>query len=528
MNYSADLLDRINTAGANNADFATIHGVPVKYSTLSKDIRGITAFFNKENLKHKDVIVIMSDNDRARITTAIAALLNGITFCLLPVELEGKQLRESLRDLQPARVFVDSERIEEIGSHPAYPTTEIKKEGSAGLLSRVFNNRKRVPSHFPAIAQYLTPDNPTLLGDADDIACVSYTAGTDNHIQGAALTYQNLFESLESLKTMFGITADSHIENSLNLAHYTGLNYGPLIAAYCCAKLRVHSPLNIENLEPQLHSLYLQGISHFFLTPEQVELICKFAVNIDHFDYESLKHIINVGDKLPHGDEYQFRSRFSIGISSCYGLAETSGVSIYNVWNNHHLEFSSHKYRIGTIGMSLDCQMMIARGDGSLCAVGEVGEIWIKGQTVVPGYFQKGQITALPLKDGWFATGDMAKTDIDGFIHLVGTKANYFVSEGALIDSRRIDAIQKQFDHVNKSVTFLEDGSLTKLATSVVEAKSTAASAARIFHQTKNQLNELNHPKQVFVVSQLPRGITGKIRIGVLKRQLPFLSNYYR
>ena len=129
-----------------------------------------------------------------------------------------------------------------------------------------------------------------------------------------------------------------------------------------------------------------------------------------------------------------FEEAFGCKILEGYGLSETSPIASFN--------HPDRERKPGSIGTPIaGTEMKVVDDDGNEVAQGEIGEILIKGHNVMKGYWERPEATAESIKDGWFATGDMAKVDEDGYFYIVDRKKDLIIRGGYNVYPRDIEEV---------------------------------------------------------------------------------------
>jgi len=162
--------------------------------------------------------------------------------------------------------------------------------------------------------------------------------------------------------------------------------------------------------------------------------------------------------------------------------------------------------------------MMVADDDANEVPQGEVGQIWIKGPNVMKGYWKREDATAEVMRDGWFATGDMAHRDEDGYFFIVDRKKDMIIRGGYNVYPREIEEVLYEHKAVREvAVIAVPHESLGEEVAAVVALKDGAsATADELRSFAKEQVAGYKYPRHVWFVDDLPKGPTGKI----LKREI--------
>jgi malonyl-CoA/methylmalonyl-CoA synthetase len=157
-------------------------------------------------------------------------------------------------------------------------------------------------------------------------------------------------------------------------------------------------------------------------------------------------------------------------------------------------------------------------------AIGEVGEVLIRGANVFRGYWGSPEKTQEAFVDGWFRTGDLGFQDLDdgGRLYLVGRAKELIITGGFNVYPKEIENILECHEAVKESAVIglpdLDFGEKVVAAIALKDGMSITASA--LIAHCKNHLASYKCPKQIFFVSELPRNAMGKIQKNILKMQI--------
>ena len=197
-----------------------------------------------------------------------------------------------------------------------------------------------------------------------------------------------------------------------------------------------------------------------------------------------------------------------------YGLTETSGAAVANLGADYLTRPESVGRPISPV-----MELRIADPDGRPVATGEVGEILIKGPTVIRGYYANPEATAAAISDGWFHTGDAGRLDADGFLYVVDRLNDMIIRGGENIYAAEVEAaIYEHPDVTEAAIIGVTHERLGEEVAAVVRLREGASvDAEGIQAHVAARLAAFKVPTVVQIVHEtLPRNAAGK----VLKREL--------
>ena len=194
-----------------------------------------------------------------------------------------------------------------------------------------------------------------------------------------------------------------------------------------------------------------------------------------------------------------------------YGLSESLGPGCV------HLGVENFS-KVGAIGKpGYHWQARIVDEQGNDVPQGEVGELIVKGPSVMLCYYKNPEATAEVLKDGWLYTGDMARMDEDGFYYLVDRKKDVIISGGENLYPVQIEDFLRRSDKIKDvAVIGLPDKRLGEIAAAIIELKEGAVCTEEEINAFCKELPRYKRPRRI-IFDQIPRNPTGKIEKPVLR-----------
>ncbi len=342
----------------------------------------------------------------------------------------------------------------------------------------------------------------------DDTAVMLYTSGTTGTPKGAELTHSNLLtNAITTSETLGQMTPDDVILGALPLFHSFGQTCSMNAAVYAGSLLS-----QIARFDPAkaLHIIERDKVTIFEGVPTMFGAMLHDPSAKDT-DTSSLRLCMSGGAALPVEVLKGFDEAFNCKVLEGYGLSETSPVASFN--------HPDKERKPGSIGTPIrGVEMKVGDDEGNAVDDGEVGQIWISGENVMKGYWKKPDATEEVMRDGWFATGDMAKRDSDGYFFIVDRKKDMIIRGGYNVYPREIEEVLYEHPKVREvAVVGVAHDSLGEEVAAVVVAKEgQTIDPEEIKSFAKEQVASYKYPRVVWVVDELPKGPTGKI----LKREI--------
>ena len=368
-------------------------------------------------------------------------------------------------------------------------------------------------SLFAAVVAQPEHDGPIERADTDT-AVVLHTSGTTGQPKGAELTHGGLGRNAEvAVRTLFYGTSDDVIMGCLPLFHVFGLTCGLNSAVLCGATLtlipRFDPAKAMEVIERDAVTIF-QGVPTMYAA--LLAATAQRPADAVQAAARTLRLCASGGAAIPVQVIHDFESTFGCAILEGYGLSETSPVASFN--------HPDSERKAGSIGTPIDgVQMRVVADDGSEVPQGEPGEIQIRGHNVMKGYWNLPEATKDSINaEGWFATGDVARVDEDGYFYIVDRKKDLIIRGGLNIYPREIEEVLYSHpDVAEAAVIGMPHETLGEEVGAAVALKpGSALDDEALRDYVKTQVAAYKYPRRIWFVDALPKGPTGK----VLRREI--------
>jgi long-chain acyl-CoA synthetase len=344
--------------------------------------------------------------------------------------------------------------------------------------------------------------------DDSDIAVILYTSGTTGTPKGAQLTHGNLRAATDISVNLVHPGPDTITFGGLPLFHVFGLCSG-LNTAFSVGGCLTLLP----RFDPgkALEIVERDGVNTFLGVPTM------YAAMLNHpdhasFDASGLELCVSGGAAMPVEILRGFEQAFGCKVLEGYGLSETSAIATFNR--------PDRERKPGSIGTPVErMELKLVDEEGNEVPQGEVGEILVRGATVMSGYWNRDEATADTLDaDGWLKTGDMARVDEDGYYFIVDRKKEMIIRGGFNVYPREIEEVIYEHPAVREAAVIgIPHPSLGEEIGAAIALRADAdASADDLREYTKSRVAAYKYPRKVWFVDELPKGPTGKI----LKREI--------
>lgn len=351
----------------------------------------------------------------------------------------------------------------------------------------------------------------TLAGDAesftsqigeDDPLFILYTSGTTGFPKGAVYTHKMLFWNSVNTHLRLDLTSNDTTLNCMPAFHTGGWNV--LITPL----LHHGGTIWLSNdFEPEevLANLDKSGSSLFMAVPTMLKMLGD-AEGFSTLNLPNMRYFIVGGEALPLPVIEAWDEK-GIPIRQGYGLTEVGP----NVTSLHQDDALKKRGSIGFFNFYIEAR--VVSDSGANCDTDAVGELWLKGPNVTPGYWKNDEADASSFSDGWFKTGDLVRIDSEGYVFVAGRKKEMFISGGENVYPREVEKVlQSHTDVAEAAVIGVPDPKWGESgAAFVVLRNSKAADESKLTAFAAEKLAKFKIPKHFFFPESLPLNSTGKI-----------------
>jgi fatty-acyl-CoA synthase len=448
-------------------------------------------------IKRGDRVAVLALNTTDMLELQFACGRLGAVFLPLNTRLTVPELQYIVGDASPSLMIHDAELAD-----TALAVARPCKVGSSLLLGPD-------GSYEAAIAAAQPLDSSEIV-TLDDISTIMYTSGTTGQPKGAIITHGMTFWNCVNLGGPAYISPSSVLLTVLPLFHTGGLNCytNPVLhAGGTVLIMRAFDPGQALQLisDPAPH------INVFFGVPA----IYQFMAQHPAFATSDFSRLVvgGVGGApmpLPLLKVWEERG---VALQQGYGMTETSPAVLT-------LDREDAVRKAGSSGKPvLHTEVRIVRPDGTDAGVNELGELWVRGPNVTPGYWNRPDANASSFTDGWLHTGDAARVDEDGFYTIVDRWKDMYISGGENVYPAEVESVLHQLSAIAEAAVIgipSEQWGETGMAIIAIKPGHSLSEAEIHAHCAAN-LARFKCPRLIQFVDALPRNATGKIHKPTLR-----------
>lgn len=355
----------------------------------------------------------------------------------------------------------------------------------------------------------------------EDVADILYTSGTTGKPKGAMLTHHSvlfcssLYSDNEDMRE-FMFPEESRFLVALPFYHCYGQNPCLITPLSVGATVIILDRFNTDKV---FQAIAEHRATSFPGVPTM------FAYLINGFDpkkhdLSSLTFCCSAGAALPPEIARAFRDKLGIEIVEGFGITEASAQAIAHPLAPH----KKRSDKFGSIGIPLrnswqQTEAKIVDENGRELPVNSIGELIIKGDHVMKGYWKSPEQTATTIRDGWLYTGDIASRDEDGYFYIVDRKKDMIIVGGENVYPREIEEVLYQNEKILEAAVIGVKDKIKGEAVKAVVALNSGVQATEeeLIRFCAARLAKFKVPRTVEIRKELPKSSTGKILRRLLK-----------
>lgn len=468
-----------------------------------------------------DTVAILSPNSHEMLESHYSVPMAGAVINTINIRLDAATLSFILGHGEARVLFYDTDwenvvraAVSELEVPPLLISIESKAGVSDGLAQQDYES---LLLEGDAEASWQRPN------DEWDAIALNYTSGTTGNPKGVIYHHRGAFLAAMTNSLVFQMTPETVYLWTLPMFHCNGWAYTWAITAvggtHVC--LRDVDPMKIY------HHIETYGVTHMCGAPVVMNML------LQELGRQKLKLSRStqfaLGGAAPPSSVIRKAEEIGFQITHLYGLTETFGPSALCVpqpqWQALSLEQRALKMSrqgVSTHGLDEIAVLDVASGESVPADGKTMGEICIRGNTVMKGYLKNPEATANAFSNGWFHTGDLAVMHPDHYVEIRDRAKDVIISGGENISSLEVEEVLYRHPQVSEAaVVAIADekwGEVPCAFVSLID-DSEEITSADIIAFCREHMPHFKAPRKV-VFGELPKTATGKVRKNILRDSL--------
>lgn len=449
-----------------------------------------------------DRVAIQAWNCPEIIELECALYKAGLVKVALNARLSAQEMVDSVNNAQAAVFIVDPAHLEDAESRRNAFETVRHHVVTGGRDTGAWRSYER-------LLEDAADRNPDVPMQPQDLAVLHFTSGSTGKLKAAMQTVGNRLASLRKV-VMGRMRANPGEVLALAgpITHASGMFMQPFL--FQGGTILLH-----DRFEPEafLASAARHRAAFSFMVPTMVNMLIAHP-NLHRHDLSALRQISYGGAPMAPARIREAWEALGPKLSQGYGAGETTGGLVLLSALDHADAMAGHPERLLSCGRPFgESEVRLVDENGQEVPPGEIGEISVSGPDVFAGYWQEPELSAQALRDGWLHTGDLARTDDEGFMYIVDRKKDMIISGGFNIYPTEVEQALYQHPAVYEACVFGVPDKLwgESVKAMIVLKPGEAATPADLIEHCRKQLADFKKPRSVELLAELPKNANGKV-----------------
>ena len=495
-------------AALESSESAAILGIgrkPLSYADLLRQIQRTVEFLNSVGIGRGDRVALIVANGPEAATLCLSVACCATSAPLNPGSTAA-ELDAYLGDLKPKALIVEESSKSasiEVARRHRIPVIRIVSEGPAAAGSFRLEGGAKKPAEHPGFAE------------PDDIALMVYTSGSTSRPKMAPLTHRNVCSGANHNVVQLRLKAEDRCLCITALFYTQGI----LVSVFS-SLIAGGSAVCTPGYDPMKFFEWLDEFSPtWYSAPTAVQRsILVYAARHSEIVSRSRLRVIRCSSS-PAGPDFirRMETLFRAPMLDSYGLTETGSTIVGE-------PLPPARRKRGSVGVAIGCEIAIIDEGGARLEPGQVGEVIVRGPSVIGAYAAAPEINGQAFIDGWLRTGDLGTLDPDGYLFLTGRSKEIINRGGEKISPAEIDEILNAHPAVAEGVAFaLPDERLGEEVAAAVVLRDGLPPSAQMEAELREfcaaRLASFKVPRRIVFPTAMPKSATGKtLRIGMAER----------
>ncbi|MER8794211.1 acyl--CoA ligase [Mesorhizobium sp. M0984] len=481
----------------------------VTYGDLDMRSNAIAHHLTDAGIARGDRVVVFADNTVEAVIAFWAVLKANAVVCIVNPLTKSDKLDYLLNDCRPTALITDK-HLHSIFREPARNCPSLRRMIVSGPIEH--SDLQELPHavRWDAAVAAARSTPPSRRCIDIDLAAIIYTSGSTGEPKGVMLTHRNMIAACASISSYLALAEDEVILNLLPLAFDYGL-YQMIMAFGAGARLVLERsfafPAQILGLIKQERVTGFPGVPTIFAALGELR-------SLRDQDFSSIRYVTNTAAALPLKHILLLQELFSgARIYSMYGLTECKRCT--------YLPPEDLERKPSSVGIAIpNTEMWIVDEHDRRVGPGIVGQLVIRGATVMKGYWGKPEATARKLKPGPLPgeqvlyTGDYCRMDAEGYLYFVGRGDEIIKSRGEKIAPKEVENVLMNIAGVREAAVIGVPDELLGQAVKafVVMEQGSMIGEKQLQKECQRRLENFMVPKSIVIVPSLPMTDTGKLK----------------
>ena len=502
-------------------------GREYSYDEFLQKVNAVSNYLWKQGIRKEDKVALLLPNSPHFLWSFFGIMQLGAVACPVNTHLKAEEIAYILQNsesralitskeyLSISKESVQESKTDYLLSWDNPPADQIVGETKPLNIDTALN--KEPPKLLPELLN--SPPEP------DDVAEIIYTSGTTGKPKGAMLTHHNLIIDARWIARWNRLGENDRAMCVMPLFHVNGQIVTVMTPLIHGGSIVLPQRFSVSKFFPLIER---HKVNYVGTVATMLSMLLNRANSPNMQGKGSLKIIFCGSAPVPAEVQVQFEKTFQVPVIEGYGMTETTCRSTFNPLPPPaalKLGENDGYRKIGSVGLPLGNEMRVVDKRNRPLGPHEVGEIVIRGENVTKGYYKNPAATQMAFQGGWFHSGDLGYYDEDGYFYIIDRKTDMIIRGGENIYPREIEETLYSYPAVKDAACIGIPDALygEEVIAFVVLKDNQKASEEDIIAFCKKQLADFKCPKQIKIISEIPKSSSGKL----LRRKLrDKLSNF--
>ena len=468
---------------------------------MQSAVRRLTGGLASKSVGVGDRVAILASNSARQLECFYAIPSLGAITVPLNWRWSDREIEDAIKDCEPKLILADAQNLSRVAKFAESGISVLQLGEDTDRLIAESEERASVDQ------------------DAGSTAMIFYTGGTTGGAKGVMLSHRNI------VTNAIGICAAFRLPSRPTWLHLMPMfHVGDGVCLFSITMLG-GTHVFIEKFDPipVFETIQRHRISCTNFVPSMLSTLMNHPER-DRYDLTSIERVLYGASPIPSELMARFMREFmSWQFFQGYGMTEATALAVSLPWDEHHLHGPLAKRRESAGRPVLGVEIRIADNDDAEVPTGTIGEVLIRGDLVMNGYWRRLELTKQTLRDGWLHSGDLGYRDEDGFVYIVDRKKDMIITGGENVYSTEVEsAIYAHPSVAECAVIGLPSDRWGELVHAVVVPKEGAVlGSSDIIEHCRTYVGGYKCPKSVTIRYEgLPKSGAGKVLKKALREEL--------